>query len=82
MGDDGGEEDIDREREGDRDGEGGTRSAGSGRSSSEKLFRRNLKGMLDGRWAALNVANAVLIASSAGGDGRAERVRAGGDDGG
>ena len=41
VGEEGGEEDMEAEREGEREGEGKT-----GRSSSDKLFLRNLKGML------------------------------------
>ena len=48
VGEEGGEEDIDMDLDGDRDGEGGTRQSGLGRSSSgsEKLFRRNFRGIL------------------------------------
>ena len=74
VGDEGGEEDMDQEREGESDGDGGTASC-SGRSSSEKLLRRNLKGRFAacvGRCGGTPDARGAYIASE-----NEERERAG-----
>ena len=79
VGDEGGEEDMDQEREGESDGDGGTASC-SGRSSSEKLLRRNLKGRFAacvGRCGGTPAAREAYIASE--NEGRERAGRAGGE---